>query len=169
MKKKVIYIHSVIAAGLLTMSIPTQAQSLDSDTAKVNVAFKSVSQADLLGGVGVVNMPDLLKKNYSTYSLDNMAAYVGGYNGQLWNMGDMLVLVDGVPRDANNILPTEIEQITFLKSARQGSCAYYHQARPHRWFTSMRSRQCQPLCTKIIPYLLGVGPIHELIQRGPEK
>ena len=117
MKKKVIYIHSVIAAGLLTMSIPTQAQSLDSDTAKVNVAFKSVSQADLLGGVGVVNMPDLLKKNYSTYSLDNMAAYVGGYNGQLWNMGGMLVLVDGVPRDANNILPTEIEQITFLKSA----------------------------------------------------
>ena len=32
-------------------------------------------------------------------------------------MGDALVLVDGVPRDANNVLPTEIEQITFLKSA----------------------------------------------------
>src|SRR5690606_7983183 len=28
-----------------------------------------------------------------------------------------LVLVDGVPRDVNNVLPTEIQQITFLKSA----------------------------------------------------
>ena len=29
----------------------------------------------------------------------------------------LLILVDGVPRDANNVLPTEIQQITFLKSA----------------------------------------------------
>src|SRR5690606_29196758 len=27
------------------------------------------------------------------------------------------VLVDGVPRDANNVVPTEIEQISFLKGA----------------------------------------------------
>ena len=35
----------------------------------------------------------------------------------LWNQGDALVLIDGVPRDANNVLPTEIEDITFLKGA----------------------------------------------------
>lgn len=32
-------------------------------------------------------------------------------------MDDCLVLVDGVPRDANNVMPTEIEQISFMKSA----------------------------------------------------
>ena len=32
--------------------------------------------------------------------------------GQLWNMGEALVLVNGVPREvANNIRPTEITQI----------------------------------------------------------
>jgi TonB-dependent SusC/RagA subfamily outer membrane receptor len=83
----------------------------------VNVAFRTVDKSDLMGGVSSINMVELTHKNYTTYSLDNMQAYVGGYTGQLWNMGDALVIVDGVPRDANNVLPSEIEQITFLKSA----------------------------------------------------
>ena len=70
-----------------------------------------------MGGVSTVNMIEQAKKDYTTYSLDGMDALVGGYNGQLWNQGEALVLVDGVPRDANNVLPTEIEQITFLKAA----------------------------------------------------
>jgi len=84
---------------------------------EVNVAFRTMNQKDLMGGVSVVDMVQLTDKNYSTYSLDNMQSLVGGYNGQLWNMGDALVLVDGVPRDANNVLPTEIDKITFLKGA----------------------------------------------------
>src|SRR5687768_6420366 len=32
-------------------------------------------------------------------------------------MDDYLVLIDGIPRDANNVMPTEIQQITFLKGA----------------------------------------------------
>ncbi|MGH7239294.1 MAG: TonB-dependent receptor plug domain-containing protein, partial [Candidatus Saccharimonadales bacterium] len=47
--------------------------------------------------------------------LDGMAGYVAGFNGQLWGMGDYLVLVDGVPRDAAAIEPSSIEQISFLK------------------------------------------------------
>ena len=89
----------------------------DSLNNKVNVAFRTVDKSDLMGGVSSINMVELTHKNYTTYSLDNMQAYVGGYTGQLWNMGDALVIVDGVPRDANNVLPSEIEQITFLKSA----------------------------------------------------
>lgn len=89
----------------------------------VNVAFRKVAQKDLLGGVSVVNMEKLTEKNYNTYSLDNMQGYVGGWNGNsLWGMdGDnagYLVLVDGVPRDANNVMPYEISQITFLKGAQ---------------------------------------------------
>lgn len=89
----------------------------------VQVAFRQVAQKDLLGGVSVVDMEELSKKNYNTYSLDNMQGYVGGWNGNsLWGMdadhAGYLVLIDGVPRDANNVLPTEISQISFLKGAQ---------------------------------------------------
>lgn len=84
----------------------------------VQVAYKKVSEGDLLGGVSVVNLEKLTEKNYNTYSLDNMQGYIGGWTGNsLWGMGDYLVLVDGVPRDANNVLPTEIQQVSFLKGA----------------------------------------------------
>jgi TonB-linked SusC/RagA family outer membrane protein len=90
---------------------------------QVQVAFRKVAQSDLLGGVSVIDMEALTKKNYNTYSLDNMQGYIGGWNGNsLWGMdannAGYLVLVDGIPRDANNVLPTEIEQITFLKGAQ---------------------------------------------------
>lgn len=84
---------------------------------KVNVAFRTVDKSNLMSGISSVNVAELIDKNYSTYSLDNMAALVGGYNGNLWGQDGVLVLVDGVPREATNILPTEIEQITFMKSA----------------------------------------------------
>lgn len=43
---------------------------------------------------------------------------VSGWNGSsLWGMDSYLVLVDGVPRDANNVMPSEIQDITFLKGA----------------------------------------------------
>lgn len=89
----------------------------DSVASKVNVAFKTVDEEDLMGGVSTLNMVELTQKNYATYSLENMQSYIGGYTGELWNMGDCLVLVDGVPRDADNVMPTEIEQITFMKAA----------------------------------------------------
>ena len=83
----------------------------------INVAFRQTDARDVIVPVSSVNVNELMKKNYSTYSLGNMQALTAGYNGQLWNQGDVLVLIDGVPRDANNVLPTEIEDITFMKGA----------------------------------------------------
>jgi len=84
----------------------------------VNVLFRVKAQKDLIGGVNAVDMKELIKKNYTTYSLDHMDALVPGFNGNsMWGMGSYFTLIDGVPRDANNVLPTEIDQITFLKSA----------------------------------------------------
>lgn len=90
---------------------------------KVNVAFRTVDKQDLMGAVSVVDMVAMSQKNYTTYSLDNMSSYVGGYTGELWRQGTPLILIDGVPRDAGNIHPNEIEQITYLKSA-QGIALY---------------------------------------------
>ena len=108
-----------LGAALLPVAAVAQTEKeyTDSVASQVNVAFRTVNEADLMGGVSTVNMVEQAKKDYTTYSLDGMDALVGGYNGQLWNQGEALVLVDGVPRAANDVLPTEIEQITFLKAA----------------------------------------------------
>lgn len=84
----------------------------------VQVAFRSFARQDLMGAVSTVSASKLMQKNYMTYILDGMQSLVGGYNGGLWNQGDVLVLVDGVPRDAGNVSPEEVENITFLKSAQ---------------------------------------------------
>ena len=116
MNNQNIYKRKALTIGLLALSASTFAQTV-ADTTQVNVAFGTKAKSELLGGVSAIDMENLTSKNYNTYSLDALQAYAGGYTGQLWNMGYALILVDGVPRDANNVLPTEIQQITFLKSA----------------------------------------------------
>lgn len=86
----------------------------DSVANKVNVAFKAVDKQDLLGGVASVNMVELAKKDYTTYATSDHGAIVPT---DMWANGSALVLVDGVPRDINNVLPSEIEQVTYLKAA----------------------------------------------------
>ena len=87
------------------------------ETDTINVAFRQTDARDVIVPVSSVNVRELMEKDYHTYSLDNMQALTAGYNGQLWNQGEALVLIDGVPRDANNVLPSEIEDITFMKGA----------------------------------------------------
>lgn len=103
----------IVATSTLT-EITLQHQS---EGEQVQAAFRTVDKKDLLGGISAVNITRLIRKNYSDYSLDNMEVFVPGYNGNNWAMGGALVMVDGVPRDANNVMPTEIEEISFLKSA----------------------------------------------------
>lgn len=81
----------------------------------VQVAYRKEREDDLLGGISYVNLPELLDKNYITYPLDNMEAFVPGFHGNLWGMNEYLVLVDGVPRDLSSVQPTAIDQISFLK------------------------------------------------------
>lgn len=110
-------ISSLQTIGAKTPAV-TETDSLNNTDPLVNVAYRDVKKSNIMGGVSVINIEELLKKNYNTYSMDNMQGYVAGWNGNsLWGMDSHLVLVDGVPRDANNVLPTEIASITFLKSA----------------------------------------------------
>jgi TonB-linked SusC/RagA family outer membrane protein len=83
----------------------------------VQVAFNSVDRADLLGGVSTKDIVPLLESNFYTGSLDNLSSYIPGYNNTIWGQNGQLVLVDGVPRDQYNVIPSEIDQITVLKSA----------------------------------------------------
>ncbi len=142
------FAFSSVCGGAQT--ITEKADSLgDGKEPLVQVAYQRVSQKDILGGVSAVNMEELLKKNYSTYSLDNMQGYVGGWNGNsLWGMDDYLVLVDGVPRDANNVLPSEIEQITFLKGASAVVLYGSHGAKGVVYITTKRGK-LRPLTIEV--------------------
>ncbi|MHB9055092.1 MAG: SusC/RagA family TonB-linked outer membrane protein [Paludibacteraceae bacterium] len=119
--KFILPILSALIPMVISAQIAPESAILQLNNTKdsvVQVAYRKVEQKNLLGSVSVVNYDNLTQRNYNTYSLDNMQGYVGGWNGaSLWGMDSYLVLVDGVPRDANNVLPTEIEQITFLKGA----------------------------------------------------
>ena len=121
------YIHNKILICATLISLPcglfaqagadTVAMSDDS-VYMVNTAFRKVAQDDLLTGVSVVNIDEMLNSNYTTYSLTNMVSLANGWNGsKIWGMDDYLVLVDGMPRGANNVMPSEIAQISFLKGA----------------------------------------------------
>ncbi len=97
---------------------------------KVHVAFRDKDPDHLLGGVSYVDMEELQKKDYTVSSLDDLYGLVGGWNGNnLWGMDNdrldnndndnlPLVIIDGVKRPSNNVLPSEIEQVTFLKGAQ---------------------------------------------------
>ncbi len=120
--KKTIYSALPVVTALLAQ-FPAAAQET-SDSTLVNVAFKKVQQSDIMGGVGSINVRELTEKNYNTSSLDNMQGYVSGYNGTgMWGYSGALVLIDGVPRAADNVRPDEIDDISFLKGA-QASVLY---------------------------------------------
>lgn len=91
--------------------------SLNIRPIQVGVAFRQVDKKDLAGGISTYSVSDLLEKDYNRYSLDGAASLIGGYNGNIWGQG-ALVLVDGVPRDASSdVKANEVESVTFLKSA----------------------------------------------------
>lgn len=122
---KHIYKGLVVCATLAIGSMGAYAQDeltyedlLADNGDKVHVAFRSTDQKDLLGGVSVIDVEELSKKAYTTYSLDFVENVVGGVNGNIWGNNEYLVVVDGMVRDANNVLPTEIDQITILKGAQ---------------------------------------------------
>jgi len=90
--------------------------SLTVDDKHTQVAFRIVENENLLGGVSVVNIPEMMSKAYSLNSLYYLDATVGGVNGvRSWGMDNLMVVIDGIPRDDNNVLPSEIEQVTILK------------------------------------------------------
>lgn len=127
-----ILLFAMFAASPLTAHAQETADDADSTVVKkkVHVAFRDKDADQLLGGISYVDMEELQKKDYTMGSLEDMYALVGGWNGNsLWGMDNdrldtndndnlPLVIIDGVKRPSNNVLPSEIEQITFLKGAQ---------------------------------------------------
>jgi len=95
----------------------TDELTVENDTLhkKVEVAFRTMDKKDLLGGISVIDVEEMTEKAYTTYSLNFVENVIGGVNGNIWGMDEYLVIIDGMVRDANNVLPSEIQHITVLK------------------------------------------------------
>lgn len=91
----------------------------------IHVAFGKINERDVVGAVTSIDISSLTNKNYSTYSLDNLGSFVSGYNGNIWGQSP-LILIDGIPRRAEDVRMVEIESITVLKDA--SSVALYGSA-----------------------------------------
>ena len=129
--KRNIFLFAMFAVAPLAVNAQTT-DDADSTVAKkkVHVAFRDIDEDHLLGGISYVDMEELSKKDYTMSSLEDMYGLVGGWNGNnLWGMDNdrldnndnsnmPIVIIDGVKRPSNNVLPSEIEQITFLKGAQ---------------------------------------------------
>lgn len=90
----------------------------------VQLLFRKTDKKDIVGGVSVVNVRELYKKNYTTNPVDDLNALAGGFNGNsIWGRGDLLVVIDGIPGGTDLVNTSEIEQITILKGA--GAIALY--------------------------------------------
>ena len=130
-KKTNIFLLALLVASPLTVNAQTTGDA-DTITAKkkVHVAFRDKNADELLGGISYIDMEELQKKDHTKNSLEDLYGLVGGWNGHnLWGMDNYrldtnddnnlpLVIIDGVKRPSNNVLPSEIEQITFLKGAQ---------------------------------------------------
>ncbi|MBO7145661.1 MAG: SusC/RagA family TonB-linked outer membrane protein [Salinivirgaceae bacterium] len=122
-KHNILVLSAAMAVAPFALSAQTETDEVQDSVYMVKTAFRSVAQNDLLGGVSVVNVEEMLKTNYTHGGLDNMEALANGWNGtSLWGMDadnnrGYLVLIDGIPRDIANVKPTEIAQITFIKGA----------------------------------------------------
>ena len=127
-----ILLFAAFAVSPLTANAQDVAGDADSAVVKkkVHVAFGEKDADRLLGGVAYVDMEELQKKDYTMSSLEDLYGLVGGWNGNnLWGMDNdrldtndnnnlPMVVIDGVKRPSNNVLPSEIEQVTFLKGAQ---------------------------------------------------
>lgn len=99
------------------------ADSISPDN-QVQLAYRIADRGDMLGGVEVLDFAKLMEVNYiNDVNNSTISGYVSGFNGNsLWGMDadndqGFLVLIDGVVRDMNNIISTEVENITFMKGA----------------------------------------------------
>lgn len=92
---------------------------------QLQLAYRTIDKNDVLGGVEVLDIENLMKKNYiNDINNSTISGYVSGFNGNsLWgqdadNDQGFLVLIDGVARDMNNVSATEVKSITFMKGAQ---------------------------------------------------
>src|SRR5574344_1018761 len=104
---KIINITKSLAFAMCFL-VGASASAQEQTDSLINIAFGKTSKIDMMDGISEINVAELMKKDYHTYSLGDLQSLVGGYNGNIWGQAP-LVIVDGVVRDGSTIKATEVE------------------------------------------------------------
>jgi len=106
----------------------------------VNVAYKTIEKQDLPGAITVLNPGDYINRDYNFSVAEGMVGRVGGLlgNDNIWNIGNALVMIDGIPRYFSDIRLEEVEQITILKGVNAVALYGSHAAHGVILITSKR-------------------------------
>ncbi len=115
---------------------------LEKETAEqmVNVAYNTIERRDLPGAVSVLNPGDYINRDYNHSVYDGMFGRVAGLLGynNIWIMENVLVMIDGIPRNLSDIRLEEVEQITVLKGVNAVALYGSHAANGVILITSKR-------------------------------
>jgi TonB-linked SusC/RagA family outer membrane protein len=114
---KYIKLKTCLFVAFVLFSVKINAQKDTIAAKQIEVAFRAINEKDLLGGVSGLNVSNLMEKDYHYNAGETFSEFLPGLTGNMWGISGYLTLVDGVPRDLGNVLPSEIEQITVLKGA----------------------------------------------------
>jgi TonB-linked SusC/RagA family outer membrane protein len=89
----------------------------DSIAKKVNIAFREIESRDLNGDINVLNPDEYINTDYSADVSEGLSTRIGGllWSDNIWGMENALILIDGVPRNFEDIRLEEVDQITILK------------------------------------------------------
>ena len=114
---KYIKLKTFLCMTFVLLYMEMNAQKDTVTTKQIEVAFRALDEKDLLGGVSFIQVSEQMEKDYRINAGETFSEFLPGLTGNIWGMGGYLTLVDGIPRDLGNVLPSEIEQITLLKGA----------------------------------------------------
>jgi TonB-linked SusC/RagA family outer membrane protein len=114
---KNIQLKTFLYMAFALFSVNMSAQEDSVATRQIEVAFRAINEKDLPGGVSNLHVSELMEKDYHNNAGETFSDFLPGLTENMWGISGYLTLVDGIPRDLGNIMPSEIEQITVLKGA----------------------------------------------------
>lgn len=136
------YLVAALCAANATMAT-AQEESAVADTlvqqSKVQLAYREAAASDVLVGAASVNYKEVVEKDYMSYPLTDLDAFVPGGTAT-WG-GSYIVFIDGVPRPVNNIKADEIESISFLKGGAAVALYGSHASKGALLITTKRGKQ----------------------------
>lgn len=97
--------------------ILTPSDILFGPDAEMPLAFREEKKGLLVGNVSTIDVAEILRNDKLPNVQSLLSAYGAGLREgiNLLGLGDALVVVDGLPRHHNNLMPEEIEDISILK------------------------------------------------------
>jgi TonB-linked SusC/RagA family outer membrane protein len=114
----------------------------DSIAEKVNIAFREIKSRDLNCDINVLNTDDYINIDYSSDVSEGLSARIGGllWSDNIWGMENALILIDGVPRNFDDIRLEEVDQITVLKGVNAVALYGSHAAKGVILITTKRGK-----------------------------